>query len=204
MTLRDISIPLDENTPIYPGNPAVEYTEHAGATSIHTTITLGSHTGTHIDAPKHTEQGGKGIMDLPLDIFYGHVRVLDVSTCVGSIKITDIEAYDIQAGERIFFKTSNSDRGLDTFYDDYVFLDGDCAEYMAEKGIILCGIDYFSIKQRGSSDTRPHSALLSVGIPIIEGINLRDVAEGEYTVSAFPLPFNNLDGAPARVVLIEN
>jgi arylformamidase len=187
---------------VYPGNPKVEYTLHTGATSVHTTITFGSHTGTHIDAPKHTEMHGKGIMDLPLDVFYGPVRVFDVSFAVGSVQISHLEPYAIQKGERIFLKTSNSIRGLDVFYDDYVFLDGDCADYLANKEIALCGIDYFSIKQRGGSDQRPHTSLLSYNIPIIEGINLKDIAEGEYIVSAFPLALHNLDGAPARIVLI--
>ena len=188
---------------IYPGNPEVIFEEKNGATSTHTLMSFGTHTGTHIDAPKHVFKDGESIDLLDLNMFYGPARVLDLSSIKEKITIADVEKYSIQKGERILFKTSNSQRGFETFYTDYVYLDGDLADYLAQKEIQLCGIDYFSIKQKGGMDNRPHTSLLKAGIPIIEGINLSAVQEGMYTLIAFPLKLNGLDGSPARIVLVK-
>ena len=65
-------------------------------------------------------------------------------------------------------------------------------------------IDFLSIKQRGSSDNRPHTELLSKNIPIIEGLNLKEVEEGEYQLIAIPLAFTAIDGSPTRAVLVRH
>lgn len=200
----DISLPLDHSSVVYPGNPVVEIEEHKGATSVHSKLTLGTHTGTHIDAPRHVFNDGQGIDEMDLDAFYGDCKVLDMTHVIGSVTQADLMGREILKGDRIILKTSNSERGFDAFYDDYVYLDGDCAEYLADIKIALIAIDYFSIKQRGGSDNRPHTAFLEKNIPIIEAVNLKSVDEGSYTLSAFPLRIKNGDGSPARVVLIED
>lgn len=94
-------------------------------------------------------------------------------------------------------------RGFDEFYSDFVYLSSEGAEYLADAGVTLVGIDYLSIKQKGSTDNRPHTLLLEKDIPIIEGIDLSQVEPGEYTIVAFPLKYIGIDGAPARVVLLK-
>ncbi len=200
----DISLSLNHASVVYPGNPVVEIEEHKGATSVHSRITLGTHTGTHIDAPRHVMSGGMGIDEMDLNAFYGACKVFDMTDVTGSVTQTDLRDREIVKGDRIILKTSNSERGFDAFYDNYVYLDGDCAEYLADIGIGLIAIDYFSIKQRGGSDNRPHTAFLEKNIPIIEAVNLKGVEEGSYTLSAFPLKIKNGDGSPARVVLIDS
>jgi arylformamidase len=90
---------------------------------------------------------------------------------------------------------------LDAFYEDFVYLDPEAAGYLAEKYVSLLAVDYFSIKQRGSSDNRPHTALLSAGIAILEGVNLKDVDPGTYELIALPLSLNGIDGSPCRAIL---
>ncbi len=169
-------------------------------------ISFGSHTGTHIDAPSHTIQNGLSIDNYSLDNFIGECHVFDFSYLeAGSlIKISDFEKFEIKAGDRILVKTSNSLRGYDDFYEDFVALDGDCADWLAEKNIALFGIDYLSIKKRGSSDNRAHNSLLSKNIPIIEGLNLREVSSGTFQIFCPPLNITGIDGSPARAVLIVN
>jgi arylformamidase len=201
----DISIPIEPGMVVYPNNPEVKFDSEKSKTSMQTTLSFGTHTGTHIDAPLHAVgvSNTKSIDELDLDIFYGPARVLDLSHVKDSVRIEHLEEYKVQEGERILLKTNNSLRGFENFYDDYVYLDGDAADYLTEKKIVLCGIDFLSIKQRGSSDHRPHTSLLGAGIAIIEAINLKDVEEGDYVVSALPLRLKGLDGSPCRAILIK-
>ncbi len=201
----DISIFLNANTPVYPGNPPVEIKHFASASgqSFNSQILLGSHVGTHIDAPAHAFSEGKKIQDFPLNYFVGGVRVLDLSSSKSSISLVDIKSKNVKKGERILLKTTNSSRGFTHFYDDYVFLSPEAAHYVAEKEIRLLGIDSFSVKQKGSPDNRPHTELLSKNIPIIEGIDLAKVTEGAYFLVALPLAAETNDAAPARVVLLK-
>ena len=198
----DISIRLTASTIIYPGNPTVEIQEVRGASSTHSRITLGSHTGTHIDAPRHVFPDRGGVDVFTLSQLVGPAIVVDCTNAIEKITRQDLENAGVEKGARVLLKTQNSLRGFDSFYDDYVYLDGDCAEWLAETGVTLVGIDYLSIKQRGSSDHRPHTALLERDIVILEGIDLSHVEAGEYTLCCLPLSLPGLDGAPARAVLM--
>jgi arylformamidase len=159
-------------------------------------------------------EGAPALDKIPLEHFVGPCRVLDFSEREGeSVTREMLEEKNISAQggsalggkteERILLKTRNSLRGFKEFYDDYVFLDGDAAEYLAGLGVILVGIDSLSIKKRGGADQRPHTALLSKNIPIIEGLDLSSIDEGEYELVCLPLNFTDIDGAPARAVLFE-
>lgn len=201
--MYDISIPIKEGMVVYPNNPDVKFSMHDGATTTHTEVTFGTHTGTHMDAPRHALQTGQTVDNVPLEACFGPVRVLDFSGVPESVTVSGLEKYNIQEGERLLFKTSNSTRGFNEFYEDYVYLDGDAADYLAEKKVALVGIDYLSIKKKGDSDQRAHTSLLSKNIPIIEAIDLSGVEEGEYTLAAFPLKLKDLDGSPLRAVLIQ-
>lgn len=200
----DISLPLDENTIIYPGNNPItieNYHSSSGLTYL-SNISFGSHTGTHIDAPRHVDEKGAGVDQIDLKRLVGKCRVLDFTTSTESISVFDLESQNIQNEERILAKTKNSLRGFKTAFDDYVYLSSEGAAYLAEKNTLVFGIDYLSVKKKGSTDNRPHTELLNKGIPIIEGINLSLVSEGEYILIALPLRFTGLDGSPIRAILI--
>jgi len=201
----DISLPLHSGTIVYPGNPQIEIEElkSESSGSVISKITFGSHTGTHIDAQKHVVDGGQSIDQIPLETFIGNCRVIDCTLDEGSVKFQTLQKNSIQKGERILLKTSNSGRGFETFYDDYVFVSPEASQFLAEKEVALVGIDYLSIKQRGSKDNTPHTYLLEKNIPIIEGVDLSKVDPGEYFLVILPLKFMNIDGAPARAVLLK-
>jgi arylformamidase len=198
----DISIPLHENTITYPGNPAISIVSHQGKTSLHSEITIGSHTGTHVDVPKHVFKDGAGVGSISLEKLVGPCRVLDMRHCSKAIQRFDLESCNIKKGERILVKTKNSERGFGHFYNDYVYLEGDAAEFLADAGIFLFGIDYLSVKQCGSGDNRPHTVLLKKNIVIFEGLDLSAIEPGAYMFIGLPLLFPLLDGAPARVILL--
>lgn len=207
MNIIDISIPLDSKTVVYPGNVPLSVSVHHAmpehATQL-SSITFGSHTGTHIDAPSHAIPGTPSLEQIPLSVFVGVCRVLDFSHHDGEAVTKELLVEkNILNGERILLKTKNSIRGFKEFFDDYVYLSGEAAEYLAELKVLLVGIDSLSIKQRGSTDQRPHTSLLSKDIPIIEGLDLSLVHESEYELVCLPLKFIGIEGAPARAILIE-
>ena len=201
--LIDISLPLAPVGITYPNNPVVEFETLPTQSNVITKITFGSHSGTHIDAPSHAKiEGGATIDQIPITTFHGEARVLDLKGVVGQIEDNDLEQKSIQKGERILLKTSNSARwSTGVFFEDFVSLSPEGAQYLASKEVLLVGIDSLSIKQKGNPDNTPHTHLLSKGIPIIEGLDLSRAEEGEYTLAAFPLKFIGIDGSPCRAIL---
>jgi arylformamidase len=202
-TIIDISLTLFPGSITYPNNPEVKFEALSTQSNVITKITFGSHSGTHIDAPFHAKiENGKTIDELNLDIFYGKARVLDFLKVSEAIQVSDLEQKNIQKGERVLLKTSNSNRfEKEGFFPDFVYLTPEGAEYLASKEVLLVGIDSLSIKQKGNPDNAPHTNLLSKQIPILEGLNFSKVEEGEYTLSAFPLKFIGIDGSPVRAIL---
>jgi kynurenine formamidase/ribonuclease HI len=194
MKIIDISLPVADGMAVYPGTAPtkIQQVKSGSGQSILSQIQMTSHAGTHVDAPFHAVADG---------LFYGSARVVDLSECERAVEVNDLKAKNIRRGERILLKTANSRRGLKKFYDDYIYLSAEGAAFLAEAGVKLVGIDALSIKKRGDEDNTSHTALLAKGIPIVEGLNLANVSEGEYLLAAFPLALQT-DGAPARAVLI--
>jgi arylformamidase len=163
-------------------------------------LSRGVHTGTHVDAPNHFDVPGGGVDALPLGRLMGVARVLALR---GSrIDRANLLPFDIQPGERVLFKTSNSDRcwSTDEFVVDYVYVTHGAGRYLADLEILLVGIDYLSLG--GPSDgAATHRALLAAGVCILEGLDLRHVEPGTYDLLALPLLIPGSDGAPARVLL---
>jgi len=193
MKIYDISLSLNNQTEIYPGNPEISIEPHRRVPEYPTNlskITLGSHTGTHVDAPRHVDNRAIGVDKIDLKKCIGQCRVLDMTGVEDGIKIADLKKYNIKQGERILVKTKNA------------YLDGDAADYLANIGIILFGIDSLSIKKRGGPDTRPHTSLLKKNIVLFEGLDLSKIEPGEYQFIGLPLKFTDLDGAPARAVIV--
>ncbi len=198
--LIDISRPIHPKMAIYPGNPAVEFipVQEASATqSALTQVVLGSHTGTHIDAPSHIDSRGKGTDIYSLDALLGLAEVIDLSPVSSIISAQDIPP---TSTERILFKTRNSQEDPNVFDIEFVALDESAAEECVRRGVKLVGIDALSIKKKGVKD-RVHALLLDAGIVILEGLWLSDVSAGMYELLCLPLPLQNVDGAPVRAVL---
>lgn len=205
MQIYDISLPLDNKTVIYPGNPRMSIAAYRTVPEYPTNlseITFGSHTGTHVDSPRHVDNNANGVDQVSLTACIGPCRVLDMRGVEEKITTYDLEKENIKKGERILTKTQNSLRGFTEFHDTAIYLDGDAADFLAERGIILFGIDWLSVKKRGGEDVRPHTSLLSRNIVLFEGLDLSGVEPGEYQFIGLPLKFTGLDGAPARAVLI--
>jgi len=199
----DISIPITEKMIVYPGNPAPEIRRYSSIPENKTNeslICVGSHCGTHVDAKRHIRNGAEGAASLPLDSFCGECQVLDLTNVEKEIHRQDLERFIIHSGDIILLKTKNSLRGYTRFWEDFVHLKLDAANYLVERGVRTLGFDYLSVKKFGSDD-EVHQVLIE-NLTLFEGLDLSQVPAGKYLFAGLPLRID-CDGAPARVILID-
>ena len=208
MRIIDITVPVRPGMIVFEGDPDISLERVSsiatGAICNISRLTAGVHTGTHVDAPVHFVEGAAGIEVTPLDALVGMVYVVDATGVTTDIDRTAIEGLDLPPdATRILFKTSNSRLWeRDRFFRDFIGLTGSAAEHLVERGVRFVGIDYLSIAPR--SDPVPaHATLLRAGVVILEGADLREVAQGWYRLVCLPLMLVGSDGAPARAILIE-
>lgn len=207
-TIIDVSVPIRDGGLVYPGNPPIRVTLQQavalGGSSNVSALELGSHTGTHVDAPRHFLADGTTVDALPLDVLMGPARVLRIADDVRVIGPEHLPQERVGGVERLLLRTRNS--GFLTqdpaFHPDYTYLAPEAAESLAGRGVRLVGIDYLSIEQFHSGHHRTHLTLLRAGVVIVEGLNLAGVDEGEYDLRCLPIRLAGGDGAPARAVLV--
>ncbi|MBI3051593.1 cyclase family protein [Candidatus Woesearchaeota archaeon] len=206
MKIQDISMTIHPGMIVYPNNPQVRIRQVSKVPKDATTkseITFGSHTGTHIDARSHVFENDKGADATPLDTLYGKCKVLGLTACKGKITAADLKKQKIGSGDIILLKTSNSLRGYEKFYDDYVYIDDSGAQYLADRKVKTVGIDHLSVKQLGNRQSQTHQILIG-HMTVFEGLDLSKVKPGGYIFVGLPLKIKDCDGAPARAILIEN
>ncbi len=202
----DVSVSLHTGMAHWPDNPPVqiEYMLHMSRGDICnvSTLSLGSHTGTHMDGPFHFLPEGKGLHEMPFDAAIGRARVLEISD-PESIKPDELRLHKIRQGERLLFKTLNSSRcwQTDTFIEDFVYISQEAARYLASIGVKTVGIDYLSVGGYTKDGVETHRALLEADIWIIEGLDLSQVEPGTYELICLPVKIDGSDGAPARAIL---
>ena len=207
----DVTHPFTQNMVHWPGQPPTSLSrvssipegEASNVSVLHTSL----HAGTHMDAPLHFLAEGADITAAPFEAMFGSVRVAHIT---GSrISKEELEAYEardgaFEADEKVFFRTDNSSRDwLEApFREDYVAVEADAARYLADKGLLVVGVDYLSVAPfKNTAET--HRILLGAGVWVIEGLDLRAVSEGRYKMVALPLKIKGGDAAPLRVLLRE-
>ena len=204
--LIDITPPIRTSMPIYPGNPAVSVTTvrdvREGAHSTLSQVTMGTHTGTHVDAPGHFIAGAPLLEEMPLEALVGPARVLAISA-QREISVDELAVHDIACGERVLLRTRNSDTlwQLNEFSPHYVYLSTEAAEYLARVRPACVGVDYLSVGGHKANGTEVHHALLGAGIMVIEGLDLSAASPGDYELLCLPLNIAGVEAAPARAVL---
>ena len=208
--IHDVSVPITSAIPVWPSDPPVNLTPtpHLARDNSHTVritkIEMGSHTGTHIDAPWHMIEGGRTLNQIPLETLLGPASVFEIPHAP-SISRASLEKLDFSGVRRVLFKTENSRHWNDaSFYEHFVYLEPEAAEFLVERGVQLVGIDYLSIDQFKSESHPSHFALLRRNVVIIEGLNLSRVEPGKYHMTALPLNLQDVDGAPTRVILTDD
>jgi arylformamidase len=203
-SILDISPVIRENTVVWPEDVGFQRKtscdtnqgDHMTLSAISTTVHLGAHT----DAPNHFEPNAIGIDKVPLDIYYGSCRVVEVNPKGRVILPSDLEGKPIDA-PRILFKTGTFPDWT-KFNRDFVALSPEVITWLAARQVKLVGIDTPSIDPFESKTMSAHHACTRYAVSILEGIDLKSAPEGRYQLVSLPLPLADCDASPVRAVLI--
>lgn len=204
MKIHDITVSISSELPVYPGDPPVMIEPVAriarGDAANVSRLSLGTHSGTHLDPPRHFRDDGAGVDRVPLGLLVGKARVVEIRGA-REIGRRELARFPVRGEERVLLKTDNSLLwGRSGFHEEYAFLTEEGARYLLEAGVKLVGIDYLSIERFGGEGA-VHRILLDAGVPILEGLNLDGVEPGEYELICLPLKLAGGDGAPVRALL---
>ena len=167
--LVDLSHPLADGDQAYPGDPGITYE------TVHTTdengyhvslIEMGSHIGTHLDAPRHIDDAGRTVERLELNKLVGPATVVDVDlsqTDAITRANIDIDLSVVSTGDRLLFRTGwASRRGTQGFFTEFPDLDLDLAEALASAGVSLVGLEQPSVHRTLHQDV--HQVLLDAEV----------------------------------------
>jgi arylformamidase len=206
MPIYDITVPLSPALPGYPGDPEVTITPIAqlqwGDVANVSRLVLGSHTGTHLDAPRHFFTDGMAIDDLDLHLLMGPARVCAFPHVTTHLTAADLRPLALRGIHRLLLQTPNAALWERTgFQANYIALTESAAHLLVELGVRLVGIDYLSVDTFERHDCPVHRILLGAGVLILEGLDLRTVPPGDYELLALPLLLQHGDGAPVRAIL---
>jgi len=206
MKIIDISQEIHPDMTVYPGDP--KFSSHLvssfkqGSMCEVSELTIGSHCGTHIDAPLHMIPSGATLETMPLDCFIGPCRVLTLPVNVVTEKM--LVERGVKEGERILLRTDP--KGEHTPTDGQfnpAVLSLRAAQLLARLNVKLIGIDAPTVENMEICDGEIHRTLLSSGVAILEGLRLEKAIKLHYFLSALPLSLTGENGAPCRAVLIE-
>lgn len=177
------------SSPVYPGDPVPDkqpFKSIADGDSCNLThLTMGSHSSTHLDAPKHFIPDGIGVSEIPLDKTMGMCKLVEAQ---GTISKEQMSRWLNDGTRRLLIKGD-------------ILLTPESAEVMAEKNLDLIGVEGQTVGGEGTQHLI-HRILLGAEVIILEGLNLTEPAPGSYFLAAQPLKMDGLDGSPARPVLV--
>lgn len=193
MSLVDLTMPLSPATPVFPGDPVVEVRAAADLERdgfLTHELRLGTHSGTHLDAPAHLSSSGRNLADVPLERFCGRGVLIDARN---GLRPSAVAQADLRPGDVVLLWTGLSDDWQQPGYPERVpDLDLAAVRLLRDAGPSLVGVD--------AAPFPVHRLLLSADVLVLENlVGLARLTGSRFTVSALPLPVA-LDGAPARVV----
>jgi arylformamidase len=176
---------------VYEGDPKPSYQQLKsigdGERFNLSTVTMCTHTATHIDAPLHFDEEGEDIASMRISRFYGKCTVVTID---GVLTGEDMEQLLPHCQRRLILHS----RGK-------AFLSVSAARVIADSKLLLVGTDAMSIAPP-FDEMMPHLELARAGVAVLEGLYLEGVEDGVYTLSAFPLKLGGLEAAPCRAVLM--
>ena len=209
--LIDISPPVGRGALVWPGDTPFELAvawspAHGDAVTV-SRLTMSPHTGAHADAPLHVGAGPGDAATLPLEAYWGDCLVLDWRAEIarsprGAIEEPDLAARagELAGAERILFRTL--DQRPSDFPAAFPHFTAAAAAWLAgRKGLLLVGLDTFSVDAPDSKDLAAHRALFAGGLAVLEELDLSRVAPGRYELAALPLRLVGADASPVRAVL---
>lgn len=208
MKIYDISRPLRPSTAVWPGDQEVKLFWNARLGEQDSVVNLGAlqmslHAGSHADAPLHYTADGAPIEKTPLLQFIGQSILIKIPSHVRHITRDFLTQHELNGTKRVLFKTSHSDLSASEWEDDFVTIDPEAIDYLADHGVILVGTDAPSVDPFTSKALPAHKALARHGIVNLENLVFAGVPAGDYQLIALPLKVEGVDAAPVRAILIE-
>ena len=205
--IYDVTLSIEPGMLNWPGNPQVTIDTiksiDQGSSSNVSMLHIGTHTATHVDAPRHFIPGAPGIDSIKPEVLLGKARLFQI-TETNHIDRKLLKGLDLQGVTRLLLGTRNSALLKQSQHEpDFTFVAADAARYLVEAGIKLVGVDYLSIEEYQKEGRPTHNILLGAGVVIVEGLDLAGVPPGDYELICLPLKLKDADGAPARVFLRE-
>ncbi|HEY5219457.1 MAG TPA: cyclase family protein, partial [Gemmatimonadaceae bacterium] len=166
--IYDISLPIESGGVVYPGNPEIQITLQQaiahGASANVSALAMGSHTATHVDAPRHFFDDGAGADTLPLDVLMGPALLIAMDADVTAVTAELLASHDLTHVSRLLIRTRNSTYIREPkFRPDYTYLAPDGARFLVDHGVKLVGVDYLSVEQFHSGHHQTHRTLLENG-----------------------------------------
>lgn len=204
MPIYDLTHTLYSGMPVFPGDPEVRL---APAAKLDldgyavTALSLGSHAGTHMDAPAHMLAGASTLDALPVERFMGSAMVIDCAGA-GPVIAPDCLPDCLPAADFLLFSTGWAHRwGSAGYFQDYPVLAPETARALADRCCKGIGIDTPSVDL--GDKTPIHHTLFTKGLVIVENLTgLEPLIGRRFQFCAFPLHYKNADGAPVRAIAV--
>jgi arylformamidase len=204
MRLWDISPPVDERTPVFPGDTPYRQewaaTMGPGCPVNVSAITLSPHVGAHADAPLHYDADGAAIGHLDLAPYLGPCRVVHAIGCGPLVELRHLAHALDGLPPRLLVRTY-ARAPLERFDAALSGYAPQALEALADRGVRLVGIDTASIDPAASKTLDSHQVIRRRGLRVLENLWLDDVPEGDYELIALPLRLVGADASPVRAVL---
>jgi arylformamidase len=204
--LWDISPPVSPRSPVYPGDEpySLRWTarmEADGAPANVSAIALSPHVGAHADAPLHYDDAGLAVGALDLAPFLGRCRVVHAIGCAPLVTVAHLEPAGPDWPPRVLVRTAG--RAATAWSEDFAAIAPEAIDWLAERGVVLVGIDTPSVDPASSSALDSHQRLRCRGLRVLENLVLDDVPAGDYELIALPLRLMDAEASPVRAVLRE-
>lgn len=203
--LFDITRTITADLAVWPGDTPFSYQlnlrKSEGASVNLTTLTLSAHTGSHADAPYHTDDLGQHPAQLRLEPYIGPAHVATITRRHGEIIPADFAGHDLGGMRRLLIHTWVSDLPDDEWPEDFPYPGVALIDWLAEREVVLLGVDTPSVDRFDSQDLPCHHRLLAHGIANLETLYLKGVPDGVYELIALPLKIDGVCGSPVRAVL---
>ena len=203
--IYDISPIITPEIAVFPGD--IEFRSHVlldmkkGDNLTLSSMTTTVHLGAHADAPSHYSRLGASIAERDLSLYLGPVQVIEVARVAHKrISVADLQSISIQA-PRVLFKTG-SFPDPNRWTSDFMALSPELIDFLAEKQVVLVGVDTPSVDLADDENLISHQTILKHDMAVLEGVVLDEVKPGVYYLIALPLRIMNADASPVRAILL--
>ena len=206
--IHDLSHPLNNETPVYPGTDSPKFSQMASIEKNgyrETHFSFHSHLGTHIDAPAHMLANGKTLDEMDVSAFHGQALIIETGSGNHTIEKSLLDSFseELEETDFVLFRTGWSRFwGEKEYFGNFPVLSETALEYLLKFQLKGIGFDVISADPVESTDYRNHYAIFKKGLIIIENLAFPDnLKEKNGEFSCFPLPYEKADGSPVRAVL---